>query len=310
MDLEDAPLLSQLTIVLAAFGLSLIGGLLYVALSTRARLRQREEELAATKEELLEQSVALEDLKQQVERLQAIPKVDGLTMLQLAHEQRSPLAAIQNALDMLLDGYAAHDPGLQNEMLGLARDRASTTLARINNLLRLGSVQHAQLGEKTQRVQLLDVLRALTPEKRIQARWKAVELHIAVPDSLPAVTGTYEGMEHLLSNLVDNAIKYTRPGGKVTITLKEQDGEVVGSVKDTGVGISPEDLPRIFDEFYRAENAKSMAQGTGLGLSIVKQVVDRNGGRLDVESKLGVGSEFTFTFPVARSPKKVSEPRV
>jgi signal transduction histidine kinase len=310
MDLADAAPPSQPSIVLAALGLSLIGGLLYLVLSTRAKLRLKEEELAATKQELEDRSVVLAESERELDRLKATPKADGLTMLQLAHEQRSPLAAIQYALDILLDGYAADDPGLQNEMLGLARDRASTTLARINDLLRLGSVQHAQLEGKVEPVQLLDVLRALTPEKRIQARWRAVDLHIDVPDSLPTVTGTYEGMEHLLSNLIDNAIKYTRPGGKVTVTLKEQDGDIVGSVEDTGVGISPEDLPKIFDEFYRAENARKMAQGTGLGLSIVKQVVDRNGGQLDVESELGVGSKFTFTFLKERLPKKVSEHRV
>jgi len=296
-DSLGAGLLLLFSVVLAVLGLLLIGGLVYYALSIRSRLRLREAELAATKEELRERSVALARAEGEVDRLKRIPKAELLPMLRLAHEQRSPLAAIQSALDMVLGGYAANDPGLQNEMLDLARDRAATTLERINDFLRLGGIQYAESERKAQPVQLLDILRRLAPEKRIQARWRAVDLHLDMPDSLPLVMGTYEEMEYLLSNLINNAIKYTDPGGKVTVSLREQDGRVVGSVEDTGVGISPEDLPRIFDEFYRTEKAKGMAHGTGLGLSIVKQVVDLYDGQLDVKSELGKGSKFTFIFP-------------
>lgn len=295
-----AGLLALLPATLVVLGLFLVGALLFCALSTRAKLRLKEEELAATRKELQERSLALAEAESEAERLKRIPKAELLPMLKLAHEQRSPLAAIQNALDMLLQGYAANDPTLQGEMLSLARERAATMLERVNDFLRLGAVRHAEIERKVEPVPLLDVLRRLAPEKRIQARWRAVDLHLDVPDSLPSVTATYEDMEHLLSNLINNAIKYTSPGGKVTVSLKEQDGSVVGAVEDTGIGISPEDLPRIFDEFYRAESAKDMdAHGTGLGLAIVKQVADLYGGRLHVESEPGRGSKFTFIFPTA-----------
>ena len=119
-----------------------------------------------------------------------------------------------------------------------------------------------------------------------------------VPESLPLVRGTHEDMEHLVSNLANNAIKYTEPGGTVILALKEEDDIVLGIVEDTGIGIAPEDLPRIFEDFYRSEHAKGMdAYGTGLGLSIAKRVVDLYGGQLDVESQLGRGSKFSFRFP-------------
>jgi len=285
-------------LLVIALGLLLAGGLLALSLSARARLRQKEAELAATKEELIQRSTALAQAEGEVERLKKIPKSELLPMLKLAHEQRSPLAAIQNALDMLLQGYAGDDPQLQNEMLSLARDRAATMLERVNDFLRLGSVRHAEIERKVRPVQLLDVVDQLVPEKRVQAGWRAVDLRVDVPDSLPAVTATTEDMEHLLSNLINNAIKYTNPGGRVTVSLKEDDGTIVGAVEDTGIGISPDDLPRIFDEFYRSESAKDMdAHGSGLGLSIVKRVVDLYGGQLDVESEVGKGSKFTFVFP-------------
>jgi coenzyme F420 hydrogenase subunit beta len=289
--------LPLLLAALAVLGLFLSSGLAYYALSIRRRLRLKEEELAATKEELKERSAALAEAEGEIDRLKRIPKAELLPMLKLAHEQRSPLAAIQNALDMLLQGYAVHDPALHNEMLGLARERASTMLERVNDFLRLGSVRHAEIERKVQAVQLLDILERLTPEKRVRARWKAVEFRADVPESLPTVTATYEDMEHLLSNLINNAIKYTEPGGRVTVSLREENGSVVGVVADTGVGISSKDLPKIFDEFYRADSARDKAHGTGLGLAIVKRVVDLYGGHLDVQSEPGKGSQFTFTFP-------------
>jgi len=298
MNVPGARLLLSLPIVLAALWLLVVGGLTYYALSLRSRLRRKKAELAATKKELKERSVALTEAEGEIERLRRIPKAELLPMLKLAHEQRSPLAAIQNALDMLLQGYTANDPVLQDEMLNLARERAATMLERVNDFLRLGSVRHAELERKVQPVQLLEIVERLIPEKRIQARWKAVDFSTDVPDSLSTVLGTYEDMEHLLSNLINNAIKYTDPGGKVTLSLREENGNVVGVVEDTGVGIAPADLPRIFDEFYRADSVRDKAPGTGLGLAIVKRVVDLYGGRLDVQSEPGKGSRFSFAFPV------------
>lgn len=291
---------SLLPTFLVVAGLLLVGGLLYWAISTRCMLRRRERELAATLEELQERSIAEEALEREVNRLKRIPRAELLPMLQLTHELRSPLAAIQNSLDMVLQGYAANDPKLQDEMLNLARDRAVGMMARVNDFMRLGAVQHAEIERKVQPVQLLDVVWRLAPEMRVKAKWRAVDFHVDVPESLPLVAGTYEDMEHLVSNLINNAIKYTEPGGTITVSLREEDDSVIGVVEDTGIGIAPEDLPRIFDDFYRSERAKGMdAHGTGLGLSIAKRVVDLYGGQLDVESRLGKGSKFSFVFPRA-----------
>jgi coenzyme F420 hydrogenase subunit beta len=230
--------------------------------------------------------------------LDQVPESDMLSMLQLAHELRSPLASIQSALDMLLQGYAANDPELHDEMLGLARDRAVMMLGQVNDFLRLGAVQHSEVERKVRPVQLLDVLKRLAPEKQVRAKWRAVEFDLDVPEFLPMVNATPEDMEHLLSNLINNAIKYNVPGGSVVVSLKTEGDSVVGIVKDTGIGIAHEEIPRIFEEFYRTETAKDMdAQGTGLGLSIVKRIVDLYGGQLYVESEVGEGSRFSFVFP-------------
>jgi signal transduction histidine kinase len=290
-----APLL--LYIALAALAL-LVGGLLYYLLSLRARFRLREAELTAAKQEALGRSTILKDVEGEVARLKSARRPELMSMLQLVHELRSPLASIQSSLDVLLQGYVTSGTDLHTEMLTMARDRAATTLAQVNDFLRLGSVLQGEVKRKVESVQLLDVVRRLAPEMRVKARWRAVDLHLDLPGSLPMISANYADIEHLLANLVNNAIKYTNAGGKVTISLKEEGGKVIGAVADTGIGIAAEEIPKIFSGFYRAEAAKRIdSYGTGLGLPIAKRVTEMYGGELRVESELGKGSKFSFIFP-------------
>lgn len=235
-------------------------------------------------------------------RLKRVPKAELLPMMQLAHELRSPLAAVQHSLEMVLQGYTKSSTELHDEMLSMAQGRTVTMLERVNDFLRLGAVKYAEIERRRQHVQLIDIVDRLAPEMRVRARWVAVDLHLDMPDSLPRILAANEDIEHLMSNLISNAIKYTEPGGHVTVSLKAENDLVVGAVEDTGIGIAPEEVSRIFDEFYRAEGAKDKAQGTGLGLSIVKRVLDLYGGRIEVESEPGKGSKFTFSFPVIGEP--------
>ena len=271
----------------------------------RAEIESKRSELVSLSDTVKQQGVAIEKLEREIARLRRIPKAQLLPMLQLAHELRSPLAAVQNALDFLLQGYATSSPELQDQMLGVARDRTTAMLSRVNDFMRLGAVQRAEIDRKLEPVQLLDVLQGIGLEMQIRAKWRAVELDLNLPDSLPLVRGTHEDMEHLLSNLISNAMKYTKPGGRVTVLLQATEDTVIGTVSDTGIGIPAEDLPRIFDEFYRAKEAKDMdAHGTGLGLAIVKRIVNLYDGELHVESELGKGSTFTFLFPSLELPSE------
>jgi len=112
------------------------------------------------------------------------------------------------------------------------------------------------------------------------------------------VWGTEDGLDRIFVNLVSNAVKYTPSGGSVTVSMRQVEGQAQVKVTDTGIGIPEEALPHLFEEFYRAPNAKALdAIGTGLGLAIVKDLVERCGGRIEVESAVGQGSTFTMTFP-------------
>jgi len=121
-----------------------------------------------------------------------------------------------------------------------------------------------------------------------------------VLDNLPRVRADRRAVEHVLTNLIDNAVKYTREGGEIRLATGATDGVVTIDVSDNGIGIPLEDQPRIFERFYRVDRSRSREMGgTGLGLSIVKHVVQSHGGTIDVESALGSGSRFSIRLPIA-----------
>jgi two-component system phosphate regulon sensor histidine kinase PhoR len=305
---------SFLLVLLITIGVLLLGSLIvigHMVRSYRGRLQALYEAYEETstafanaQQALTAQRSVLHDMEREVARLKRVPRAELLPMMQLAHELRSPLAAVQSSLEMVLQGYTKSDPALHDEMLSIAQHRAVGMLERVNDFLRLGAVRYAGIERKPHPVHMVGVMRELAPEMSVQARWGAVNLDLQLPESLPPVSATDEELEHLLSNLISNAIKYTDPGGRVTVSMWEENGNVVGTVKDTGIGMPAEEIPRIFDEFYRAEEAKARAQGTGLGLSIVKRVLDLYGGRIHVESEPGRGSTFTFSFPAIGEVKE------
>jgi signal transduction histidine kinase len=317
MSVVNDPSFVPLWILLAVTGVLLVASAAVIALlvlSHRIQLRRHEEErqetaqtLASVRRELEERSQLLIELEREVARLKRVPKTELLPMMQLAHELRSPLAATQSSLEMILQGYTDSDPALHDEMLTIAQQRAIAMLSRVNDFLRLGAVRFAEIERRPHPVQLVEIMEQLGPEMGVRARWVAVDLYMDIPDSLPRIMATNEEIEHLLSNLINNAIKDTDPGGQVTVSLRGENGKVIGVIKDTGIGIPKEEIPRIFDEFYRSESAKNRSQGTGLGLSIVRRVLDLYGGEIHVESEPGQGSTFTFSFPAIADETRALE---
>jgi len=287
--------------VAAALGL-LLAVVLFVAvcwiLSLRRTASSQSAELAAVRRRLADRSVALSQVEQRAERLEKALGKRSAGILQAAHELRSPAASIYNTLDVLLQGYAGGAPPEQVEMLFLARDRAGAMLGMLNDCLNLGAMQNGEAKIDPSPVQVVDVLWRVLPEMRIKATLKGVDLSMDVSDSLPPVGAVEEHIAQLLSNLIGNAIKYTDRGGTVTVSLRQDADYVVGIVQDTGIGIPPQDIPHIFEEFFRAENAKQAEPyGSGLGLPIVNRVVRLYGGHIEVQSQLDEGTKFTFALP-------------
>jgi len=160
--------------------------------------------------------------------------------------------------------------------------------------------------EKRILVPVRDVLNQVAELLQVEAAKKQISFSVQA-DSEPVVSATREHVRQIWMNLISNAIRYTPEGGRVSVSMSVQDQLLRGSVEDTGIGISPEDQAKIFDEFYRTSAAKEMVTGgTGLGLAIVKRIVETYGGSLRLESVVGKGSRFEFTLPVAEAQPRPS----
>ena len=231
-----------------------------------------------------------------------LEKLDAMKsrfMLTVAHELRAPIAAIQGYLGLILDGYAGDDA---QEMVESAHRRCGELLDSLQDLLILAHMKEKATEVKKTTVPVAQTLEEVTSLLRAEAELKGLTLEVQISNR-PEMLADAEHLRQLWTNLISNGIKYTPRGGKVVVSLDQKDGHVVGTVSDTGVGIAADDIPRIWEEFYRTTQAKNMGEhGTGLGLPIVRQIVETYGGTIDVESELGQGTTFRFTLPQAAEP--------
>lgn len=216
----------------------------------------------------------------------------------VSHEFRTPLTAIQGFAETLIGG-AIDDPQNRGRFLSIILQH-SRRLARLTeDLLRLSQMDAEQLDLEIRAVSVSQLVEACyeTAQRRAAERGLAISLN--VPSHLPDVAADNRRLQEVLQNLLDNAIQYTLPGGKIVLSAEARNDEIVFTVGDTGIGIPKADQPRIFERFYRVDVARSReAGGTGLGLSISKHLVEAHGGRIWVDSEVGVGSQFHFSIPV------------
>ncbi|MGZ8580597.1 MAG: sensor histidine kinase [Actinomycetota bacterium] len=217
-----------------------------------------------------------------------------------SHELKTPAASIQAAAETLRSVVGEDPDAAPRFAVQLEREalRLSRIVADLLDLSRLES--GSELGE---RVRLDALVREEAERYDDQAREAGIRLSVKAADAT-TVRGTARDLSLLVRNLIDNAIRYTRPGGTVEICVRPDPDEVTLDVRDTGVGIPVRDLPRIFERFYRVDRARSRETGgTGLGLSIVRHVAENHGGSVSVDSELGAGSTFTVRLPPAENQR-------
>lgn len=237
------------------------------------------------------------ELARAKEELERLDRFKTTFMLTVAHELRAPLNALQSFLWAILKGYIP--PEEQQEVLGRAVHRVQELLDLVDDLLKLAAAKSEKGLEKREPVSLADVLEKVAPLFQKEAEAKGLAWAVEVR-ARPVVRADPDQMAQVWSNLISNAVKYTPAGGRVRVALEERDGWAIGTVEDTGIGIPPQDLERIFEEFYRTPQAKEVApRGTGLGLPLVKQILEAHGGSITVESEVGRGSRFVFRLPVS-----------
>ncbi|HSR35295.1 MAG TPA: response regulator [Anaerolineae bacterium] len=259
----------------------------------RRGLEERQRRLALEQQKALEEEILqLERTRQEVAKLDAI---ESRFMLVIVHELRNPAGVIKNYLQLMRAGYVDADEW--DEYLEKLDQRASQLLNMLDDLLELAHLKEMLKVANLKSVATAQVLEDVAREIRPVAEAKGLDFRVRIQAS-PTMSAQPAHLKSLWTELIDNAIRYT-PSGQVRVTLDEQNMQMITTVIDTGIGISTEELTRIFQEFYRSESAREqVAMGTGLGLPIVNQVIKLYEGTINVDSVEGQGSTFTVRLPL------------
>ena len=234
------------------------------------------------------------------ESLQRLERLRKDMVSDVAHELRTPLSNIRGYLEAMCDGVVQPTSSVIHSLY----EEAMLLNRLVDDLQELSLADAGQLRLECQPIDLAEVSRKSVIALQPEATAKGLTLKTELPFGLPLVSADPQRIGQVIRNLLINAIIYTPSGGEVTISARSQDAQVAVSVSDTGIGISPEDLPLIFERFYRTDRSRARATGgAGLGLAIVKQLVEAHGGQVTVESKPDIGTTFTFALPMLDEAK-------
>jgi two-component system phosphate regulon sensor histidine kinase PhoR len=222
----------------------------------------------------------------------------------VSHELRNPLASVKAMVETLEDG-AIEEIGVARRFLERIRHDTDRMNHLVDDLLELSRLESGQLTLQRSAVDLGVLVAEVKASFEHRAADSKVGLDAPVPDGLPSVNADADRLRQVLINLVENALRFTRPHGSITISAVKQPGLIEVLVRDTGVGISAEHLPHLFERFYKVDRSRRDG-GTGLGLAIVKEIVEAHGGLVWADSKEGEGSTFGFTLPRLDQPDPAS----
>jgi len=214
----------------------------------------------------------------------------------ISHELRTPIASVKALAETLNEG-AVEDPSVAKDFLSRINAEADKLAQMVQELGELSRIESGEAPLQIRSINIAEAIGHAVDRLRAQADRAELKLDIDSPPTLPEVLADEARVEQVLVNLIHNAIKFTPSGGRISISAKAKDNDIMVSVADTGIGIPPDDLPRIFERFYKADKSRT-GGGTGLGLAIAKHIVEAHDGRIWAESVEGKGSNFNFTLPL------------
>ncbi|HVP17996.1 MAG TPA: HAMP domain-containing sensor histidine kinase, partial [Spirochaetia bacterium] len=221
----------------------------------------------------------------------------------ISHDLRSPLASIRGYLETILLKDALLSPEERRRFLEISLKNAASLQRLVEELFELVKLDTRQVQLKKEAFQAAELAQDAVLKLKPRADGAGVSLMVDSPRDLPLVRGDIGLVERVLTNLIENALTFTPAGGSVRVALSGEDGAVQVSVTDTGTGIGPDDLPHIFDRFYRADRSRDRSrEGAGLGLAIAREIVELHGSALQVESRVNEGTRFSFTLSPSSSP--------
>ncbi|MBI4633216.1 MAG: response regulator [Deltaproteobacteria bacterium] len=237
---------------------------------------------------------------QDISYLKELDKMKSEFIAMVAHELRAPIATVEQQLTVILSSMAGELNNTQGQLIARAKERTRGVLTLIKDLLDLSKIEAGKMVQYKEPLSLAEVITRVAEMMKTDAEVKNIRIDFLFPENIPTIHADRNSMEGIFTNLISNAVKYTPDGGKVTIALNDHSGFVKVSVADNGIGIKSEDIPRIFDRFYRVKSSETrQIVGTGLGLSIVKSIVEAHLGTISVESAEGQGTTFNVLLPKA-----------
>ncbi len=277
----------------------------YVTTSVAGELRKRQRQIVSLRERLLEEKAGeLERASGEIAQLEE-ERSRFLRFISIAaHDLKAPLTAIQGFLWVMLGGFAGEISEKQKNMLERSTRRITELLTLISDLLDIPRIEAGQIVQEMKEVSLRQAIKNSLDSQRGLAEEKGIKLKVELPEGLPKIKGSSSRLQQVITNLVNNAINYT-PEGTIIVRVKERAKDLLVEVMDTGIGIPADDLPRLFEDFFRASNVE--IKGTGLGLSISRRIIEAHGGRIWVESpcpETKAGTKFSFTLPKPGKTKR------
>jgi len=216
----------------------------------------------------------------------------------VSHELRAPIAATVQYLEIIMEGMAGEVSAEARDLIRRSDVRLREMLEMIGKWINLAVFDPRKMAEHFEDVSLSEIALKAIDNQRSAADRKKVKITLESQKNLPSITGSRVCLEEIFNNLIGNAVKYNREKGRVVVRIHEQGDDICFQVADSGIGIEKENLPRIFDEFYRVDGRRNApVQGSGLGLAIVKTMVDAHGGVVEVDSEFGKGTSFKVILP-------------
>ncbi len=220
----------------------------------------------------------------------------------VSHDLRTPLTSIQGFSQAIAEGVTS-DPAAAQRAAQIIHDETARLHRMVESLLDLARLDADQVNMRRHPLAPGDLLRAVGAGFSGQARDRQIDLRLVIPPDLPRISGDGDRLAQVFTNLLDNALKHTPPGGTVTLSAAPSDGGIVVTVRDTGEGIPPDEIGRIFERFYQVDKSRQrdrLDDGLGLGLAIARQIVEAHGGTIRAASAAGQGTTFTVWLPLSR----------
>jgi PAS domain S-box-containing protein len=238
----------------------------------------------------------IEELSALNARLQQLERMRSEFLAMVSHDLHTPLTAIKGSMEVLANEGVGIE--LSRELLGIAQKNTDRLFRMVSDILDLARIEAGRFELRREPFDLVVGLRGTIERLRRLAKDRETTLTLHAAEGLPMVQADGMRMDQVFTNLLGNALKFTPPGGQITVTAGQQGPDLLVEIRDSGVGIPPEHLERVFERFYRVPLPDGeRVEGTGLGLSICKAIVEEHGGRIWAESVVGQGSTFSFTLP-------------